>query len=389
MRPCSRPPPPVQQQRSPSLLSRYTTTRYVLLPPCSSTVAALQQHAAPFPVQLYSSSRPPSPHAATADAEGKVEVWSGSIQPHDVWLIKGGFRFEVCFNRYYQPIRKGGAVLVKFVADIAKKAELCPIGVVNWRNVNKQVQADIVELIRHVGKHRRQWKFELKARYFNPTVRTRQQIENDNPGGIVQGTWLELVKYWYSGQSKRSTAMLSHLHTNAPQALPIQEMNLRWNMEESSGYEFFDRTHKTKDGVYPENTNTQELIDMEKSKIDASVASSSSSKPRIEVEDEVFNELMYDKDNSNQKPVGYGFGVKRSDVMGVHALLRKKGIASEMNNDNNDLKVKFARHKKETANLIMRLSSSVSDLLTAVQSGHVSPETLATTNSALRTIAAQ
>ncbi|KAL2931037.1 Transaldolase, partial [Bienertia sinuspersici] len=381
MRPCSRPPSPCTTvEGPPPLLSRYTTTRYVLLPPCSSTVAALQQHAAPFPVQLYSSSRPPLPSCSNsrslprvveADAEGKVEVWSGSIQPHDVWLIKGGFRFEVCFNRYYQPIRKGGAVLVKFVADIAKKAELCPIGVVNWRNVNKQVQADIVELIRHVGKHHRQWKFELKARYFNPTVRTRQQIENDNPGGIVQGTWLELVKYWYSGQSKKyadngreAQAMLSHLHTNAPQALPIQEMNLRWNMEESQ-------------------------VDMEKSKIDASVASSSSSKPRIEVEDEVFNELMYDKDNSNQKPVGYGFGVKRSDVMGVHALLRKKGIASEMNNDNNDLKVKFARHKKETANLIMRLSSSVSDLLTAVQSGHVSPETLATTNSALRTIAAQ
>ncbi|KAL2931130.1 Fanconi anemia group C protein [Bienertia sinuspersici] len=321
------------------------------------------------------------------DAEGKVEVWSGSIQPHDVWLIKGGFRFEVCFNRYYQPIRKGGAVLVKFVADIAKKSELCPIGVVNWRNVNKQVQADIVELIRgkfiipdgkiyndamlkHVGKHRRQWKFELKARYFNPTVRTRQQIENDNPGGIVRGTWLELVKYWYSVKVRNMLTMVEKHELclvifiqMAPQALPIQEMNLRWNMEESQ--------------------------DMAKSKIDASVASSSSSKPRIEVEDEVFNELMYDKDNSNQKPVGYGFGVKRSDVMGVHALLRKKGIASEMNNDNNDLKVKFARHKKETANLIMRLSSSVSDLLTAVQSGRVSPETLAATNSALRTITAQ
>ncbi|KAL2922859.1 Ribonuclease HIII, partial [Bienertia sinuspersici] len=262
-------------------------------------------------------------------------------------IYQGGFRFEVCFNRYYQPIRKGRAVLVKFVADIAKKSELCPIGVVNWRNVNKQVQADIVELIRgkfiipdgkiyndamlkHVGKHRRQWKFELKARYFNPIVRTRQQIENDNPGGIVRGTWLELVKYWYSGQSK--------------------EME---HGREPGGYEFFDRTHKTKDGVYPENTNTQELIDMAKSKIDASVASSSSSKPRIEVEDEVFNELMYDKDNSNQKPV------------------------------------KFARHKKEITNLIMRLSSSVSDLLTAVQSGRVSPETLAATNSDLRTITAQ
>ncbi|KAL2900032.1 hypothetical protein RDABS01_025114, partial [Bienertia sinuspersici] len=315
------------------------------------------------------------------DAEGKVEVWSGSIQPHDVWLIKGGFRFEVCFNRYYQPIRKGGAVLVKFVVDIAKKSELCPIGVVNWRNVKKQVQADIVELIRGKfiipdGKiYNDAMLKHLKARYFNPTVRTRQQIDNDNPGGIVRGTWLELVKYWYSGQSKKyadngreARAMLSHLHTNG--STSFANSRDEFEMEhgrEPGGYEFFDRTHKTKDGVYPENTNTQELIDMAKSKIDASVASSSSSKPQIEVEDEVFNELMYDKDNSNQKPVGYGFGVKRSDVMGV----------------------KFARHKKETANLKMRLSSSVSDLLTAVQSGRVSPETLAATNSALRTITAQ
>ncbi|KAL2924624.1 Exodeoxyribonuclease 7 large subunit, partial [Bienertia sinuspersici] len=164
----------------------------------------------------------------------------------------------------------------------------------------------------------------------------------------------------YADNGREARAMLSHLHTNG--STSFANSRDEFEMEhgrEPGGYEFFDRTHKTKDGVYPENTNTQELIDMAKSKIDASVASSSSSKPRIEVEDEVFNELMYDKDNSNQKPVGYGFGVK------------------------------FARHKKETANLIMRLSSSVSDLLTAVQSGRVSPETLAATNSALRTITAQ
>ncbi|KAL2922204.1 hypothetical protein RDABS01_013695, partial [Bienertia sinuspersici] len=290
-------------------------------------------------------------------------------------------------GRYYQPISKGGAVLMKFVADIAKRSDLCPIGVVNWRNVNKQVQANIIGLIR----------FELKARYFNPIVRTRQQIENDNPGGIVRGTWLELVNYWYSGQSKKyanngreARALLSHLHTNSPTSFANSTDEFKMEHgRDPGGYEYFDRFHKTKDGFYPENTNTQELIDMAKSKIDASVASSPSSKPRIEVEDEVFNELMYDKDNSNQKPVGYGFGVKRSDVMGVHVLLQKKGIASEMNNDNNDLKVTFARHKKGTANLIMRLSSSVSNLLIAVQSGRISLEMLAATNSALRTIAAQ
>ncbi|KAL2899122.1 UvrABC system protein A, partial [Bienertia sinuspersici] len=269
-------PPPVQQQQVPlPSLQLYNNTLYSFpMQQYSSSITAAR---CSFPVQLYSSSRPPPSCSSSRSLPRAVAA--------------------------------GGAVLVKFVADIAKKAELCPIGVVNWRNVNKQVQADIVELIRmkflfilclgeihipdgkiyndamlkHVGKHRRQWKFELKARYFNPTVRTRQQIENDNPGGIVRGTWLELVKYWYSGQSKKyadngreARAMLSHLHTNGSTSFANQEMNLRWNMEES-------------------------------------------------------------QDNSNQKPVGYGFGVKRSDVMGVHALLRKKGIAFEMNNDNNDL----------------------------------------------------
>ncbi|KAL2943211.1 Glyoxylate reductase 1 [Bienertia sinuspersici] len=122
---------------------------------------------------------------------------------------------------------------MKFIADIAKKSELCLIGVVNWQNVNKQEEADIVETIRK-----------------------------------------------YADNGREARAMLFHLHTNGFTSF----VNSRDEFEmehgrEPGGYEFFDKTHKTKDGVYPKNTNTQELIDMAKSKIDASVASSSSSKP--------------------------------------------------------------------------------------------------------------
>ncbi|KAL2943197.1 Thymidylate kinase, partial [Bienertia sinuspersici] len=169
------------------------------------------------------------------------QVWSRSIQPHDIWLIKGGFKFEVRFNRFYQPIRKGGAVLVKFVADVAKKSDSCHID---------------------EAEHGRE------------------------PGG----------------------------------------------------YELFDKTHQTKDKVYPDNTITQEFIafNVVKSKIDANIASSSS-KPQIKIENEIFNELMYDNDKSYQKPIGYGFGVSH-DVIGVYDLLRKRGITSEMsNNEDNDL----------------------------------------------------
>ncbi|KAL2904057.1 hypothetical protein RDABS01_002767 [Bienertia sinuspersici] len=115
--------------------------------------------------------------------------------------------------------------------------------------------------------------------YLNLTVRTRKQIENYNPGGIIRGTWLELVNYWYSGQSKtygdngrEARVMLSHLHTNG--STSYANSRDEFEMEhgrEPGGYVFFDITHKTKDGVYPKNTNTQGLIGMAKSKIDASL----------------------------------------------------------------------------------------------------------------------
>uniref|UniRef100_A0A803L0T5 Uncharacterized protein n=1 Tax=Chenopodium quinoa TaxID=63459 RepID=A0A803L0T5_CHEQI len=148
------------------------------------------------------------------------------------------FRFEVTFNGFCQPIRKGGSILVKFISSIAKKDDICPIRDVNWQNVNKTMLGDIVNLIcekfiipdgkiyddamlKHVGKHRRQWKFELKAKYFNPTIRTRTQIEKDRPGGIVRENWLLLVEYWLSNKSKNyseigieARASLGYLHTN-------------------------------------------------------------------------------------------------------------------------------------------------------------------------------
>uniref|UniRef100_A0A803MIY0 Uncharacterized protein n=1 Tax=Chenopodium quinoa TaxID=63459 RepID=A0A803MIY0_CHEQI len=234
------------------------------------------------------------------DSKGKIQLWSGSIQPHDVWFLEKGVRFEVPFNRYYQPIRKGGLVLVKFISNIAKKDEICPIREVNWRKVNATKQGEIVELIR---------------------VR-------ENLSFLMVG----------------------------------------YTMMQCLG-----------------------MLNMAKSKIDQlSAEITSTPKPQEEIESEVFNELMYDKDNTNQKSVGYGFGVKRSDVLGVHALLRKRGVTSGNNNiGDQNLKAEFARHKRQTTDLLMRLTSHMTDFLGAVRDGNVTNEMLDSTCSALRSINAQ
>jgi hypothetical protein len=46
------------------------------------------------------------------------------------------------------------------------------------------------------------------------------------------------------------------------------------------------------------------------------------------IETEVFNELMYQEDKSNNRVVGFGHGVTRTHVFGVEAQLRKNKMGS-------------------------------------------------------------
>lgn len=80
--------------------------------------------------------------------EGRRGKKGGRILPRHVWSLQAGVRFVVPVNSLDQPVRKGGHVLVKFLGDVAKNGELCPIGVVNWHKVDKSCKANIINLIR-------------------------------------------------------------------------------------------------------------------------------------------------------------------------------------------------------------------------------------------------
>lgn len=84
---------------------------------------------------------------SVTDLEGKYKKISAAIQPHDVWH-SDGVRFFVTFNDFYQPLRRGGHILIKFIGDIAKNERFCPIRETNWRRVNDQYKVDIIKIIR-------------------------------------------------------------------------------------------------------------------------------------------------------------------------------------------------------------------------------------------------
>ncbi|KAL2904374.1 4-hydroxy-3-methylbut-2-en-1-yl diphosphate synthase [Bienertia sinuspersici] len=93
--------------------------------------------------------------------------------------------------------------------------------------------------------------------------------------------------------------------------------------QEMSLVELYEDVHLRKDGNFIEGTQAQDFLEDAKAKTDL-LSTTDSSKSRKEVENEVFESLMYGGEPP-KRPRGFGFGVGKSNRYGVHGLLRKEG----------------------------------------------------------------
>ncbi|KAK9671294.1 hypothetical protein RND81_12G019700 [Saponaria officinalis] len=223
----------------------------------------------------------------TVDGEGNYKNISDAIQPHDVWHAKG----------------------IKY----------CPIRETNWHHVNEQYKIDIITLIRdrfiipegdnydqgilkRMGRSMRQYRHMLKKTFFKPTSKTKAQIYERGPAGHPRDSWMHLVDYWYSEEGQEEA-----------------------NNREPTALEMFKHTHLKKDGKYVKDTCAEDFVD----DVDAYVQTKIFTNPsktkviREQIENEAFNKLMYGEETP-KRPVGYGYGVKQSDVFGVRSMLKKE-----------------------------------------------------------------
>ncbi|KAL2894934.1 SPBc2 prophage-derived uncharacterized protein YopZ [Bienertia sinuspersici] len=116
-----------------------------------------------------------------------------------------------------------------------------------------------------VGKCWRHYKHELKKTFFQPDKKTHEQHYDLVPSGHSRSDWIKLVDHWFSPKGQ----------------------------------------------------------DDAKAKVE-SLKLANSSCSSVDVEDEAFHDLMNGGDIP-ERPQGFGFGVKKSDVYGVRGLLRKEG----------------------------------------------------------------
>ncbi|PKU64913.1 hypothetical protein MA16_Dca018428 [Dendrobium catenatum] len=128
----------------------------------------------------------------------------------------GGERLVVNFNKYGQPIGKNKSLFVEFLGTIPRNGKYAPIDIRSWdqmpksfKKINNLFFQEIFEITRgsdvcvlqSIGKKWRNWKADVKSRYYDPNMTTELQLCNV-PKSILKDQWKNLLSYWNSEESK-------------------------------------------------------------------------------------------------------------------------------------------------------------------------------------------
>ncbi|KAL2944379.1 SPBc2 prophage-derived uncharacterized protein YopZ [Bienertia sinuspersici] len=149
--------------------------------------------------------------------------------------------------------------------------------------------------------------------------------------------------------------------------------NLRANYEAEHGkkmglVEAWERSHMRKDGSFVEGTTTEDFLDDAKAKVE-SLKLANSSCSSVDVEDEAFHDLMNGGDIP-ERPQGFGFGVKKSDVYGKNEVLEKENRELSRKND-------------EYTKTLKAVVTQFSQILDVVRNGKASVQLIDAAQSAL------
>ncbi|KAJ8432986.1 hypothetical protein Cgig2_029436 [Carnegiea gigantea] len=187
-------------------------------------------------------------------------------------------------------------------------------------------------VVKHVAKHFKQYKHGLKKEYFKPEEKMKEDMYDIVPKGHSRDGWTRLVDYWCSTQhetlaeiGKDTQALQTYCHTTGSTSYAEKRADfVETHGREPTHLEFFKETHSKEGGGSVANTTTEGFLNEASTKVQERLLSASPSKTQVEIENEVFHELMYEKENPKQS-ISLGFNVDRSDVFGINSVLRKRG----------------------------------------------------------------
>ncbi|KAL2904435.1 Aspartate--tRNA(Asp/Asn) ligase, partial [Bienertia sinuspersici] len=186
---------------------------------------------------------------------------------------------------------------------MAKMETHCPVGEEDLHAIDNHIKVKIVtdirdrfvipdgaeydkQALKRANKAWRQYIFSLKEEYYKPKEKTLDEMCNKGKED-EHGEKMSLLALWI-------------------------------------------KSHMGKDGSFLSGTDTNDFVDDVNAKVEQ-LRLKYPTKSQLELENEAFEEIMY-QDEIPDRPVGYGLGVKKGDIYGVHGVLRKEGYGKIQRN---------------------------------------------------------
>ncbi|KAL6640827.1 hypothetical protein ACP70R_021950 [Stipagrostis hirtigluma subsp. patula] len=218
---------------------------------------------------------------------GAVREIFRSFRTAELWDLNGG-RVLVETDDNGIPNQWSESILSTYLGELAQNSSFAPLHIPRWdsklfKGPKERIITDVEKkfvysmetkmftrdwILKTVNKRWRDYKSDLKKKYYNPDERTLEQIEKDVPDTVNENQWSSLLGLWCSETHKKlcrtnaeSGKKLRHPHTSGRKshARLKKEMEDKKN-EKVSKIDLWDESHKKKTGNYV-NQNVQRLMD--------------------------------------------------------------------------------------------------------------------------------
>ncbi|XP_039138070.1 uncharacterized protein LOC120275522 isoform X3 [Dioscorea cayenensis subsp. rotundata] len=208
-------------------------------------------------------------------------VRRGPTTLKELYSLPPNEKILVSSNELGQPIGPEGQLLAGFLGMLARCGQRVGLHYENWHKVPKILKEELLKFVelrfileisrefvlKSLGKKWRDYKHDLKKRYFKREVGPQANKDN-HPDGTIRWQWEELVDFWYSrkwedaekiGHACRMQQKYTHTSGSKSFASQKKEMELSRG-EKISRFEFFKATHTKKDGSHV-NVETENILE--------------------------------------------------------------------------------------------------------------------------------
>ncbi|XP_057993077.1 uncharacterized protein LOC110659855 isoform X1 [Hevea brasiliensis] len=301
------------------------------------------------------------------DGRGRRFRKRGKTTMAAIWNMDENERIFLEVNEFGVPCSKEAAILGSFLGTIATNGIYAPLNITRWdKEEFKPFHAQILKLLekkfaypsetekfilKSVNKKWRDYKSDLKAKYYDP-LKTKEQISEDVPKDVLPPQWTALVNEWFTEKNQKMSSINTanakkqkNAHTTGRKSYA----RLMKEMEKTNGkapdrLEFFEATHKRKDGTYVDD-NIRDL--MEKARALIAERSERSGTDLAQLHEQIFQELMGPEHNGRVR--GMGLGPTPSSYFGM--TTQNVGSRWEFTISGNQLKeIEELKGKLQTVN---------------------------------------